>query len=239
MVKYWVLSVRGLALFGLLPISLGALFILAAWNWHADRSAFVDNLRAANGRVLAFDSSDGKLFVDIEYSDEQGVLHRKRMEAPRSQESHMRESGRAGVVYDSRFPESAEIGDVTRASLHVIGGRVAIGSGALVIFAGIYLAVSRMLKVLRIRNLFRSGTIVDSEVREHALAPGNPKIGRFTYAFRGANGRWYEGRSPDLPAHILSRWHIGRPVRAAYHPADPRRNEPDIFDVLRAMERVS
>jgi hypothetical protein len=88
-----------------------------------------------------------------------------------------------------------------------------------------------------IARLFRTGQVVQTEVRDKAMAPGQ-QLGRFTYAFRGPNGRWYEGKSPELPAEQLAQWPVGRAVLTAYDPLDPKISEPDVFGVLQKWRDV-
>jgi hypothetical protein len=63
------------------------------------------------------------------------------------------------------------------------------------------------------------------------MAPGR-RVGRFAYAFRGPDGRWYEGKSLEMSEAELKNWPAGRPIRVVYDRKNPRRTEPDIFGLI-------
>lgn len=236
MLKYWMLASRNLLLFGLLPVVAGSVVGLRGWEWSRDASAFVENLRETEGRVAGIVPNAGGLSVAVEYWDETGVRFEKQFGMDSRQDARLKAVGKVSLVYDVRHPQVAELGHAVSANnerLLFVGITVA---GFLLALTGVAMIGSRVKATALTLALFRSGTLVQTEVRDSVLAPGAKK-GRFTYAFRGPNGRWHDGSSPELPAEQLIRWEIGRRIVVAYDPGNPQRSEPDVFGVVGSKRR--
>ena len=236
MLNYWMLASRRLLLFGLFPILVGSIAGLQGWLWNQDAAAFAENLRTVDGRVLRITPDGDDLLLDVEYQTEAGVRHKQQIKVASRLESGLRTVGKVSLIYDLRYPQLAELGDVVSAHNEK---RLYVGitaAGGLLCLAGGFFLGHRARQTARILTLFKSGTLVQTEVRDSALAPGS-QTGRFTYAFRGPNARWYEGKSPEMNASQLREWPVGKRILAAYDPANPRSNEADIFGIVDEKRR--
>lgn len=236
MLNYWMLAGRSLLIVGLLPILAGALVGLQGWFWNRDAAEFVENLRGVEGRILLITPEAGHLLVDVEYLNEAGVQFAKQVKLDSRQENELRAVGKVSLIYDPRFPEAAELGHVVSAhdaKMMYLGITVA---GGLLCLAGFFVIGKRTRETARTLSLFRSGTLIQTEVLNSAMAPGKA-AGRFTYAFQGPNGRWFEGKSPEMGAAGLCDWPVGRRILVAYDPANPRQSEVDVFGVVDGKRR--
>lgn len=236
MIDYWKLTNRTLLFFGLFPMLAGAALGWIGWSWKRDSAAFVANLQVTEGRIVRFAPDGGELEIDVEYVDGAGVPYTKRFRTPAGQEAKLRAIGKVSLAYDARDPRTAELGHVVSANNAMLADWAVVIAGGVGILGGLGRIGWRAKEVAGIAWLFRHGQAVQTQVRDTALAPGKA-AGRFTYAFRGPNGRWFEGKSPELPAAALAEWPVGRTFRAAYDPRDPRRTAADIFGVMENMRR--
>ena len=107
-----------------------------------------------------------------------------------------------------------------------------------VVFGGLgwSFIVVALRRIFRELALLRSGTItqgkitgfdIDAKVRINGRCPRF-----FNYCFT-ANGREYNGSSPDLPRKLEDAFSVGDAVRVAFDPSDPERSEADIFNLRR------
>ena len=236
MLNYWMLASRRLLLFGLLPMLAGSIVGLQGWLWNQDAAAFAENLRTADGQVLRITPDGDDLMLDVEYETEAGVRHKQQIKVDSRQESELRTVGKVSLIYDLRYPQSAELGDVVTAHNEKRLYMGITAAGALLCLTGVFFLGHRARQTARILTLFKSGTLVQTEVRDSALAPGT-QTGRFTYAFRGPNARWYEGKSPEMKATQLKEWPVGKRILAAYDPVNPRSNEADVFRLVDEKRR--
>lgn len=237
MINYWMLMKQPLLFMGLLPIVAGSLVTWLGLGYLAQSAAFVENLQQAEARVIRFIPGEPKMLMDVEYEDLAGVRRPARFEVDESDAPRLRAIGKVSVVFDRRNPQVAELGHIVSANNEKFVDMGIAGAGGLLLLFGLGYIVKRARQVSSIARLFRTGQVVQTEVRDKAMAPGQ-QLGRFTYAFRGPNGRWYEGRSPELPAEQLAEWPVGRAVVAAYDSLDPKISEPDIFGVLQKWRAV-
>lgn len=231
MFSYWILTGRRLLLWGLLPIVAGICAGWSGWRWRADSAAFVENLRTVDGRITRFTPQPGELLLDVEYWDEAGIRYSRSFPVERRMESNLRTVGKISIIYDRRNPHRVEVGNIVTAHYETLLAGSVLCLGALLFLGGLGFLGYRGRQLAAISGLFRRGQVVQTEVRDNTLAPGK-RVGCFTYAFRGPNGRWFEGRSPELPENLLRQWPAGQPLYAAYDAADPRRNEADIFGLI-------
>jgi len=236
MLNYWMLSSRALLLFGLLPVLAGSVVGLQGWLWNRDAAAFVENLRGVEGRVLLITPDAGGLLVDVEYLNETGVPYTKQFKVDSRQEAELRAVGKVSLVYDLRYPQVAELGHVVSANDEKTMYMAMTAAGGLLCLIGIFVIAKRALETAQTLALFRSGTLIKTEVRDSAMSPGKA-TGRFTYAFRGPNGRWYEGKSPEMGTGALNNWPVGRRILVAYDPANPRQSEVDVFGMVNEKRR--
>lgn len=169
--------------------------------------------------------------MDVEYLDPDGVKYTQRFQMDTDEAVRLRAIGKVSLVYDQRDPRKAELGHIVSANNEKMVDILVLVVGILILLGGLGYAVAKASQISAIGKLFRTGQIVQTEVRDSAMAPGG-NVGRFTYAFRGPNGRWFEGKSPELSRAELDNWPVGRSVVAAYDPKDPRRSEVDVFGVL-------
>jgi len=237
MTHYWMLMKQPLLIMGLLPMVAGSLVTWLGLGFLAQSASFVENLQQSEARVIRFIPGDPKMFMDVEFEDRAGVRHPARFEVDESDAPSLRAIGKVSVVFDRRNPQSAEMGHIGSANNEKYFDMGVAGIGGLSLLFGLGYIAKRARQVSTIERLFRSGQTVQTEVRDKAMAPGQ-QVGRFTYAFRGPNGRWYEGKSPELPADQLAAWPVGRSVIAAYDPLDPKVSEPDVFGVLQKLRDV-
>ena len=230
MIKYWKLARRRLVLLGLLPMLGGILISSLGWGWKQKAASFVENLRGAEAQVLKIDSGPDDSRIEVEYLDEAGVPYRKSFQMESRQEVELRAIGKISVVYDVRDPKVVELGHIVSANSEVHMYTVVTAAGVLVLLMGLVVAGVHAKQTAEKIALLRDGQLVRTEVRDAAFGPGG-KSGRFTYAFQGPNGRWFEGKSPELPAAELAEWPVGRRVLTAYKLRDPKQTEADIFGV--------
>jgi hypothetical protein len=217
------------------PVLLGALMAVQGWLWNGRVAVFVENLQQTEGVVVKVPPEGG--WVEVEYQDEAGALYRKSLEVASGVERQLRAVDKVTLVYDRRTPQAAEIGTVVSAHNERLFSGALAGAGVLLMAGGLALAGWRVLEILGTLALFRSGQVVATEVRDVATVPGKT-MGRFTYAFRGPNGRWFEGKSPELAAERLAEWPVGRKVLVAFDPVQAKRNEVDLFGLIDAAKRA-
>lgn len=236
MLNYWKLARKKLLLFGLLPLLAGTSLAWLGRQWYQRAAAFVAHVRPVEGRVLRILSTPDGPRVDIEYLNELGVRFKRQFPIEERREEELRSVGKVSLVYDFRDPRKVELGSVVSVNHQMkLNGGIMLG-GILLALAGALLLARHITSVRRIHNLFLHGQLVQTEVRDSKLAP-HRSAGRFTYAFRGPNGRWFEGKSPELPAAQLAEWPVGRLLTVAYEAKDPRRTEADIFGITNSLSR--
>lgn len=234
--NYWLLRSRSLMIRGLLPLLVGVAIGVPVWRMHAGTAAFIENLRETDGRLLRVVPGESGPSLEVQYFNQAGVPFTKVFPVDERQAREADAVGKVSLIHDQRFPERSELGHIVGQNRELLVYRALLGLGALLGLWGFGSMVAVARSVGATGALFRTGQIVQTEVRDSATAPGRD-FGRFTYAFRGPDGRWYEGKSPDLPASRLAEWRPGRPLSVAYDPKNPRRSEPDIFGVLSDSRR--
>lgn len=234
--EYWRLDYRRLTLWGLLPVVIGLGTSIPAWNWQQQTASFIDNLRQTDGRVLRINRLREDPTVEVEFFNQSGVRYTKTFRADRQDLLEAETIGRVSLIHDMRDADNAEIGHVVGENRQLLAYRGLLGFGLGFLLLGLTVILGRARQVVTINQLFQKGQVVQTEVRDNSMAPGRD-VGRFTYAFRGPDGRWYEGKSPDLPAPILKNWSVGRPLWVAYDTNNPRRSEPDLFGVIPEARR--
>jgi hypothetical protein len=230
MLNYWRLAGQKLLLLGFLPLAVGVLIAGFGWQQKGALASFVENLRQTDGRVLRLEPDGDSLSLLVEYLDLDGVRYEKSFRAERREESVLRAIGKVTLVHDRHNPRHAQLGHIVSVNNSLAIYWAVFAAGALLSLGGLAIIAAHFARTLRTLRLFRSGTVVQTEVRDNAPAPG-ARAGRFTYAFRGSNGRWFDGKSPELPAGELANWPPGRPLIAVYDPADPRISEPDLYGI--------
>ncbi len=236
MINYWVLGVRRLLVFSLLPLTVGIVIGVLGWIWKQDAGTLLANIREVDGRVLKVTPVSDGMELEVEFLTESGLAHKKTIVVDDRQARNADAVGKLSLIHDRRDPATATVGHVVSAhnewlfywSLVVLGGLLALWGLAVVARQG--------NAILKIGLLFRDGQLTQTEVRDSTIAPGGV-VGRFTYAFRGPDGRWYEGKSPDLPVAQLSQWPVGKRLTVAYDAKNPRESEPDIFGIVAANQR--
>ena len=172
MLNYWMLASRSLLMFGLLPILAGAVVGLQGWLWNEDAAAFVENLRGVEGRVLLITPDAGNLLVDVEYLNETGVRFTKQFKLDSRQESELRAVGKVSLIYDLRYPQVAELGHVVSANDEKTMYLGMTGAGGLLCLSGFFVIAKRARETAQTLALFRSGTLIPTEVRDTAIEPG-------------------------------------------------------------------
>ncbi len=237
MIHYWILARHTILLGTGLPILIGILLGMQGWYWHREAAAFVENSRAVVGRIIQFKNVNSDVTIEVEHLDEEGVPYRGTYTIPASDESTLRAAGQVNMVYDVRNPKNAQVSTIVGASNEALLAYATLAACIGVIVYGLWRLVNQWRKIASIERLFAQGTLVKTEVREVAIPKGSV-CGRFTYAFRGTNGRWFEGKSPELSIAALNEWPVGRTVIAAFNAGDPRTTEPDVFGVLAELKRA-
>jgi hypothetical protein len=236
MKNYWLLRSRWLVIYGLLPLLTGVGIGVPVWRMHTESAVFIENLRETDGRLLGVVNGGRGPALEVQYFNQAGVAFTKTFPVDDRQAREAEAVGKVSVIHDQRFPDRSELGHIVGENRELLIYRTLLGLCGLLGLWGIGSMFAAARSVSSIGALFRSGQIVQTEVRDAMTAPGR-NIGRFTYAFRGPDGRWYEGKSPDLPAARLAAWRPGRPLTVAYDSKNPRRSEPDIFGVLSDARR--
>lgn len=233
--RYWVLAWKKLLLAGALPLVMGVALGYQGWADWRGASAFLEHMRQTDARVVRVTGlGDAKAEAVLAYTNPEGVPYERTLIVDEQDAAEMRAIGKVTVIYDVRQPGQVEIGNVVSANTEWKLAWVILGLGVLVGAMGLWTLLKEVLATVGRYRLFRTGQLIQTEVRDCNLAPGMQK-GRFTYAFRGRDGRWYEGRSPEMPEPMLSPWPAGTPLVVAFDPKNPRlRNEPDIFGAVNA-----
>lgn len=229
--NYWVLVGRGVLLSGFLPILVGTLVGLQGWHWASDAHVFIENLRETEGRVTRIARSNGELQLDVEYLDETGLRYTKQFSVDDKMESEIQQVGKVSMVYDLNSPRNASLGHVVSANNERLLLTSVAAVGVLLCLFGLWIVGRQVFVTMGRIALLNNGRICQTEIRDSVKAPGQ-RIGRFTYAFRGPDGRWYEGKSADLPLEMLAAWPVGKPIVVAYDALHPRRSEVDLFGVV-------
>jgi hypothetical protein len=234
--NYWLLAGRGLILLGVLPAVAGVATAAKCWRWAREVSAFVEHLHHVEARVLSIDEQNGDTAARARYADTEGHVYVREFPIPAASAPAVSASGVLSLVYDARDPGNARPGDIVRVSTErfVAWGLVALG--ALTSAAGLLYLLRFAIRMAQLRALFAQGVVVQTSVRDHGKRKGDRR-GRFTYAYRGPDGRWYEGRSPDLAADRLDEWPAGRDIQIVYKSSDPGISEADVFSILPGMSR--
>lgn len=236
MIHYWIRARHTLVFGTVIPVAIGMILGIQGWRWHREAAAFVEHSRAVVGRIIRFQNANGDLQAEVEHLDEEGVPYRGTYKIPSSDETTLRASGTVNMVYDSRNPRSAQVGTIVGASNEALLAYATLAACLCSIFYGLSRLLHQWRKAAGIRGLFAHGALVRTQVREVTIPKGSA-TGRFTYAFRGPNGRWYEGKSPEMTIAELVEWPVGRPVIAAFDTAAPNTTEPDVFGVLGELKR--
>lgn len=234
--NYWLLRSRWLIIHGLLPLLAGVVISVPVWRLHAGTAAFIENMRETDGRLLRVVNGESGLALEVQYFNQAGVAFTKIFPVDERQAREADAVGKVSVIHDQRVPERSELGHIVSENQELLLYRGLLGLCALLGIWGIVALAGAARSVAATGALFRSGQVVQTEVRDSTTAPGR-NFGRFTYAFRGPDGRWYEGKSPDLPAARLAEWRPGRPLWIVYDARNPRRSEPDIFGLLSEARR--
>jgi hypothetical protein len=216
---------------GLLPVLFGSVIGLQGWLWASDANAFIENLRETEGRVTRMERSNGELQLDVEYLDETGVRYTKQLSVDAKMENEIQQVGKVSMVYDLHAPQIASLGHVVSANNERLLYTVVTAIGILLCLFGLWIFIHQILITLGRIALLNNGRICQTEIRDSIQAPGKQK-GRFTFAFRGPDGRWYEGKSEDLPLETLAEWPVGKPIVVAYDALHPHRSEVDLFGAV-------
>ena len=236
MINYWVLGVRRLLVFSLLPLAVGMILGVLGWMWKQDAGALLANIREVDGRVVKATQVSGGAELEVEFRTEAGLPYKKTLVVDERQARDADAVGKLSLIHDRRDPATAEVGHVVSAYNAWLFYWSLVGIGAVLVLWGIGVMGRAAKSILRIDGLFREGQLAQTEVRDSTLAPGG-EVGRFTYAFRGPDGRWYEGKSPDLPAAQLAQWPVGKRLTVAFDTKNPRESEPDIFGIVETNKR--
>lgn len=230
MLNYWKLARVRLLLYGILPMITGGVLAAVGWTWYQESAGFIDYLRTTEGRDLRIVPGDGGPRMEVQYFDEAGIPFTKQLPLDGRDEAALQRAGKVSLVYDARDPGSAEEGDIRTANRTRLGHAAFAVTGVLLFLIGIGVIGRESRRVMSIRGLLLHGQRIHTEVRDSAVSP-HTATGRFTYAFRGPDGRWFEGKSPDLSFDELAAWPVGRRLIVAYDRRDPKQNEPDIYSV--------
>lgn len=238
MQDYWKLIAIQALLFAMVPMSVGVAAMLTGWQWNAEATTFVEQLQHLEGQIEDMQLQADGLHVRARYYDADGVEHTKEFVVDESQQTVLQSTGVIGLVYDGKHAKGAEVGNIGTASNERMAAVALLGAGMLGFFGGLGYLGRHMVRIARLMRLFGEGQIVETEVRDQRLKAGGAE-GRFSYAFRGPDGRWYEGASQELPERELRKWTKATPVHIVYDPEAPRHNEPDIFRILEKNGRIA
>ena len=79
-------------------------------------------------------------------------------------------------------------------------------------------------------NIIMNGSAVIAAVSARSNDPlRKVRTDQISYHFNGPDGRWYEGRSPSLPAELLNKFPEGSKVAICFFPKNPSVHRPDLF----------
>lgn len=238
MVHYWRLAASRLLWFSVLPGAISLLVTLQGWLLTSDFGAFLEHAHETEARILRVDGTGGNLRLFLLYADAQGRRIEAVLPATEAASRDWRAAGRVGLLVDSRSPGFAEPGTKRGAANRMLAYRGVLVLGFLLLAGSMWVAINEWRRNRSRLRLFTSGALVETEVRDNVLAP-NANHGCISFAYKGPDGRWYDGRSPDLPARMLAEWPKGRDLLVAYDPANPRTCEPDLFGVTVTLGRQS
>jgi hypothetical protein len=179
--------------------------------------------------------SERVYYVLYNFPDAGGAQRRGKMRVSPEDWRRAKEGDTLEVEYDSTDPATSRRAGTQAHSewgLWILGG-----IGGLFITFGLPLAAYAFVRAGRRARLVRHGAAALGAVDEVAENDSPVKVAgtyRVIYRFTDEGGQAWEGRGPPQPWSRVSRWEAGDTILVLYDLRDPRRNEPDVFDVRQA-----
>lgn len=228
---YWQLSLRLLLLGVLIPLSTGVTMALTGYFMTRNAADLETHSDVVRARIRDSEARGDRFWVAFEYVDETSALHRGEalLNGPGAVAAKM--AGFLEIRYDRRRPELYYLATSERHDLERSLRTGTLALGCLMILGSLFALARRTVHILGIVRLLHHGSAVATSVRTHVLSGLPAGQTRFTYAYQGTDGRWFEGRSPVLPAEYLHRFPVGQPILVVYDRQQPRRSEVDLFGI--------
>jgi hypothetical protein len=175
-------------------------------------------------------------WLRYEYRDGNGRVHRGQQDAARDLWDQCRVGMPVAVEYLRTSPGESRLARDGHWLRWLIGaGVIALG---LLLFVGASVGTVQMWGAATKRvQLVQAGTPAVGRVTEidasdpRANAAQGPAPQHLLYLFADAQGQERRGESAPLPRTLISRWRPGDRLLVLFDPADPGRNEPDLFGV--------
>jgi hypothetical protein len=175
-------------------------------------------------------------WLRYEYRDGNGRVHQGHEDTERDLWDQCREGKPVAVEYLRTSPGESHLArDAHGLSWLIRAGVIALG---LLLFVGVCVGTVQLWGAATKRvQLVQAGTpavgrvteIAASDPRANAAQGSTPQ--HLLYLFADAQGQERGGESAPLPRTLISRWSPGDHLLVLYDPADPGRNEPDLFGV--------
>lgn len=231
---YWSLSIRNHWPKLLLPALVGLVLVVLGIGWTQVSDPLAEDSEIARATVINQEYKNGELLVEYRYETHDGSWLPGRDKLDGSLAETVFKAKVFEVIYDPKHPATHRIlakSDVQATRFLKWG--LFLGGGLLLLVAAFF-AVQILQENLKRGRLLQDGREAKSEVREWKTAGPHASKGQFTYAYQGPDGRWFEGTSIMLPMSMLAKFPVGRTLRVAFDPMQPKQSEPDIFGLRNA-----
>ena len=225
---------QGCALVGM------ALFVLGLSIWRWERG-FQSHVVRGEAKVTGKEKgsvpkgknrSETAYLLAYTFADEAGRQWEGKMGVSPEEWNRARPGDTLAIEYDRTDPATSRRAGT---EAHAEWGLLILGGiGGLFATVGIALTATAFVASGQRTRLVRFGTpalgVVD-EVVENASALKVANSYRLTYRFTDGNGQTWEGQGPPQPWSLAARWEPGETILVLYDPRNPRRSEPDIWEV--------
>jgi hypothetical protein len=205
---------------------------------YRSRGASVTARVIAKGTRKGFKPRSGKWSTDYwlryEFRDLNGRVHQGTQNAGPDLWDRCREGSLVAVEYLRARPGESRL--APGESSHPWLVRMGVFGVGLLLFAGASVGTVQGWRDAAKRvQLVRDGTPAVGRVTEIVAKGPRAKAGRASiphhllYLFADAHGEEHRGETAPLPPQLAARWRPSDRLLVLYDPADPGRNEPDLF----------
>jgi hypothetical protein len=173
-------------------------------------------------------------WLRYEFRDLNGRVHQGTQNAGRDLWDRCREGSPVAVEYLRARPGESRLAPGESGYAWLV--RTGVCGVGLLFFAGASVGTVQGWRDAAKRvQLVRDGTPAVGRVTEIVANEPRAKTGRASipqhllYRFSDAHGEEHRGESGPLPTPLAARWRLSDRILVLYDPADPGRNEPDLF----------
>ncbi len=226
---------------GLILSVFGAPMILAAVLISRSEAAFREHAVLTVASISGKDRESRELRKNGEtvhiliyrFQDSTGTLYEGRTGASHDDWRRAKDGDPLSIAYDRTNPQNSRRAEQIPAT--VDWGLLFLGGlGTLFCLVGTPLAVYSLIAAVQRARLVRAGRAtlgVVGELVEDDSPVRFKGAYRLTYHFDDEAGASWEGRGPAQTWSLAARWDPGETILVLYDPANPRRNEADIWEV--------